>query len=157
MDMSPLKRLQRLKQNGSLRLVPKGRCSKRTLNFPPDVQNYSGSETSLSDRDGKVPSTNSSRSDVSVGNCTDLERQTKSCVKVSNGKDARDNKNVHFKDDMEDKNGNNSKSMETELKDANGNLSTKIPSEEDSQTTESSEFNGKEIECANYCRNSSGK
>ena len=145
MDMSPLKRLQRLKQNGSLRLVPKGRCSKRTLNFPPDVQNYSGSDTSLSDRDGKVPSTNSSRSDVSVGNCADLEKQTKSCVKVSNGKDVKDNKNVHFKDDIEDKNGNNSKFSEKELKDANGNLSIKIPPEVDSQTTESSEFNEKKL------------
>ena len=146
MDMSPLKRLQRLKQNGSLRLVPKGRCSKRTLNFPPDVQSYSGSDTSLSDRDGKVPSTNSSRSDVSVGNCTDLERQTKKWVKGPDGKDVRDNKNVHFKDDVEDKNGNNSNSSETQLKDANGNLNAKIPPEENSQTMETSEFNEKRLD-----------
>ena len=146
MDMSPLKRLQRLKQNGSLRLVPKGRCSKRTLNFPPDGQNYSGSDTSLSDRDGKVPSTNSSHSDVSVGNCTDLERQAKSYVKGPNGKDVRDNKIVRFKDDMEDKNGNNSNSSETQLKDANGNLSTKMPPEENTQTAETSELDEKRLD-----------
>ena len=120
MDMSPLKRLQRLKQNGSLRLTPNGRNSKRTLNFPADVQQqqpYSGSDTSLSsDRDGKVPSTNSSHSDVSVGNSAGQEPQTKS---------------VHFKDDVEDKNGNCSTGFkETELKDSNGNLSAKISAED---------------------------
>ena len=136
--MSPLKRLQRLKQNGSLRLTPKGRSSKRTLNFPADVQNYSGSDTSLSDRE-------SSRSDISGGSPC-LERQTtKSCVKKSSNGES---KNVRFQDDelddVGDTNGNNCNSSEMLTRDTNGNLSTKI-----SQITNSTDVNDKTLDECN--------
>ncbi len=116
--MSPLKRLQRLKQNGSLRLTSKGRgaASKRTLNFPADVQNVSGSDTSLSDREGRVERRISSDSDLSLERSplprekSPLPREKspvpvigtpliKSCVKGSNGNDNNGStKSVRFED-----------------------------------------------------------
>ena len=142
-DMSPLKRLQRLKQNGSLRLKLKERSSKRKVNFPTDRQNYSDSDTSLSDKESKCASINSSKSDVSNGNGSRLDGQKNSCVKFADGKEIKDGRSVHFEDDVEGRNENKSNpsekisskvthskgitdSLVTGIKDFNGNKSTKV-------------------------------
>ena len=118
LDMSPLKRLQRLKENGSLRL--KGQNSKRTLNFPPDVKTLAGSDSSLSDLDGRRLSANSSGSDLSVDNSSGMRKAK------GNSANGKEPKCVRFEDHLADDNGNNSNSTAAEVsnvKDSNGNIS----------------------------------
>ena len=102
LDMSPLKRLQRLKQYGTLRLVPK---SRKQLKLPADMK----SDSSLLDKESKNLRNSVSKSDDSLSISTDDRTDIKSCVRLTRTLD-RMNKNhgnhVHFKDEVDLHNGN---------------------------------------------------
>ncbi len=118
LDMSPLKRLQRLKQYGTLRLVPK---SRKQLKLPADTKYES--DTSLSDKESKNLRNSVSKSDDSLSISPDNHMEIKSCVRMSRTLD-RMNRNhgnhVHFKDEVDPHNGNTSGPLFTSSPTENG-------------------------------------
>ncbi len=108
LDMSPLKRLQRLKQYGTLRLVPK---SRKQLKLPADMK----SDSSLLDKESKNLRNSVSKSDDSLSISTDDRTEIKSCVRLTrtldrmnsnHGNHKNHGNHVHFKDEVDLHNGN---------------------------------------------------